>query len=689
MITFVLLAFIISSASAINWNRDQNGDWASDCDFPGNDIANQQTDGPSCSAFCRSVSGCTQYAYFQGVCYAKSGNLGRNDAVYKQGVTCGINNPPGNNGCQCGSGECLSQWGYCGTTSDYCGTGCKCGNCFGTPPPGNGLYGFSVDNYWNAMKALYNGVDQSVAQAFYDQIQNHKDLFPKPLHIAMLLAHIMQETSFTDVREECAQDNTCNQIPASRYQPYIGRGYMQITGQENYGKLQQFSGIDVTSSCGVTWGACDKVATDINLNWISSMFVWSWSIADPQVQQGYFGKSVEIQNGDYECSDGQYRTNLQGGQNRLQYYHTVLASLGLPGDQYGLQARMFRNLLFAAFPISALAIEWNRDQNGDWAHDCDFPGKDIAHKQTTGEECSLFCRSVSGCTQYAFANGICWAKNGNLGRTNAVSKTGVVCGINNPPETQDAACGCAAGQCMSQWGYCGTTADYCGAGCKCGSCFGTGTTPPTENPPPPSNGNGLYGFTADTYWNAMKSLNGAVDRGVAQAFYDQVQSHTNLFPKPLHIAMLMAHIMQETAFTYVREWCAQDNTCLNYPASTYEPYIGRGYMQLTGVDNYNRFQQFANVDVTSSCGITSGACDKLATDINLNWISSMFIWSWSIADPHVQQGYFGYSVKIQNGGFECGSGSNLQAGQNRLKYYRTVLSVLGLPQDQFGLQGCQ
>ncbi|KAJ3267595.1 hypothetical protein HDV01_004668 [Terramyces sp. JEL0728] len=147
----------------------------------------------------------------------------------------------------------------------------------------------------------------------------------------------MQETAFTYVREECANDGTCFQVPASRYQPYIGRGYMQLTGHDNYNSFQQFSGVDVTSSCGITSGACDKLATDINLNWVSSMFVWSWSIADPQVQQGYFGKSVQIQNGDYECSNGQYHTNLQGGQKRLQYFHTVLSVLGLPGDQYGLQ----------------------------------------------------------------------------------------------------------------------------------------------------------------------------------------------------------------------------------------------------------------------------------------------------------------------------------------------------------------
>ncbi|KAJ3267893.1 hypothetical protein HDV01_003797 [Terramyces sp. JEL0728] len=355
-----------------------------------------------------------------------------------------------------------------------------------------------------------------------------------------------------------------------------------------------------------------------------------------------------------------------------------------------------KTAFFATIISCAYAIDWQHDQNGDWAHDCDFSGNDISNKPTTGELCSAYCRSVSGCTQYSFFNGVCYAKSGNLGRNNAVGKSGVVCGINNPPSSNSPTtsdCGCAAGQCMSQWGYCGTTLDYCGTGCKCGSCYGTPATPPPSNPPPsnppPSNGKGLYGFSVDTYWNAIKALNGAVDLSVAQAFYTQIQSHANLFPKPLHIAMLLAHIMQETSFTATREWCSVDNTCLNYPASTYQPYIGRGYMQLTGIANYNSFQQFSGVDVTSSCGITSGACDKLATDINLNWVSSMFIWSWSVSDPHVQEGYFGYSVKIQNGYFECGSGSNLQAGQNRLKYYHTVLSVLGLPADQFGLQGCQ
>jgi len=34
----------------------------------------------------------------------------------------------------CEPNECLSQWGYCGTTSAYCGEGCKGGPCTGSSP---------------------------------------------------------------------------------------------------------------------------------------------------------------------------------------------------------------------------------------------------------------------------------------------------------------------------------------------------------------------------------------------------------------------------------------------------------------------------------------------------------------------------------------------------------------------------
>ena len=47
--------------------------------------------------------------------------------------------------CGCASGLCCSKYGYCGTTSDYCGDGCQSGPCTssggGSPTTGGGNVG--------------------------------------------------------------------------------------------------------------------------------------------------------------------------------------------------------------------------------------------------------------------------------------------------------------------------------------------------------------------------------------------------------------------------------------------------------------------------------------------------------------------------------------------------------------------
>ncbi|ORX63257.1 hypothetical protein BCR32DRAFT_298491 [Anaeromyces robustus] len=52
----------------------------------------------------------------------KNPSNGSNGNISPNG-TCG----PKNNNYVCGDGECCSQYGYCGTTSEYCGTGCQTG----------------------------------------------------------------------------------------------------------------------------------------------------------------------------------------------------------------------------------------------------------------------------------------------------------------------------------------------------------------------------------------------------------------------------------------------------------------------------------------------------------------------------------------------------------------------------------
>ena len=42
-------------------------------------------------------------------------------------------------------------------------------------------------------------------------------------------------------------------------------------------------------------------------------------------------------------------------------------------------------------------------------------------------------------------------------------------------------CGCASGLCCSQYGYCGSSDEYCGQGCQQGPCTGGTTTPSTPS----------------------------------------------------------------------------------------------------------------------------------------------------------------------------------------------------------------
>jgi len=75
------------------------------------------------------------------------------------------------------------------------------------------------------------------------------------------------------------------------------------------------------------------------------------------------------------------------------------------------------------------SVEW---LNGNWAHDCDFPGNDLKSVASSGESCGQTCYETEGCSHFAWSKhkgGICWLKKGNVGKANAVWNKGAVCGV--------------------------------------------------------------------------------------------------------------------------------------------------------------------------------------------------------------------------------------------------------------------
>lgn len=134
----------------------------------------------------------------------------------------------------------------------------------------------------------------------------------------------------------------------------------------------------------------------------------------------------------------------------------------------------------------------------------------------------LLIISLSEAQNCGCASGLCCSQYGYCGTGSAYCgtgcKSGPCTGTTPPPTTTpppppppppppstgktcSSSCvgpGCACADstnCCSQWGYCGTTSDFCGTGCKGGPCTGTSTPPPPPNtppPPPPSTGQAIY-----------------------------------------------------------------------------------------------------------------------------------------------------------------------------------------------------
>lgn len=104
-------------------------------------------------------------------------------------------------------------------------------------------------------------------------------------------------------------------------------------------------------------------------------------------------------------------------------------------------------------------------------------------------------------------------------------------------------CSCAPNLCCSQFGYCGTTADYCGSTCRSGPCRGGG--PPT--------GAGLVGsIVTQSFFNNIINLAGNGCAGKRFYTRDSFINATNTFPNFANtvtrreIATMFAHFTFET-----------------------------------------------------------------------------------------------------------------------------------------------
>ncbi|KAL5781190.1 hypothetical protein ACOSP7_006219 [Xanthoceras sorbifolium] len=231
--------------------------------------------------------------------------------------------------CNCAPNLCCSQFGFCGTSDQYCGRGCKAGPCTSSPTPGGGSSGGGSGSVANI-----------VTPAFFDAIKNRaaadcagksfytRDAFIKAVNsfpqfgsgsadnskreIAAFFAHVTHETGHLCYVEEidksnayCDKGNT--QYPCVAGKSYYGRGPMQITWNYNYGAAGQATGFDGLKSP-------ETVAKDPVVSFKTALWFWMTNVHSV-VNQG-FGATIQKINGALECN-GKQPDKIQA---RIRYY---------------------------------------------------------------------------------------------------------------------------------------------------------------------------------------------------------------------------------------------------------------------------------------------------------------------------------------------------------------------------------
>ncbi|KDP43737.1 hypothetical protein JCGZ_22364 [Jatropha curcas] len=275
---------------------------------------------------------------------------------------------------------------------------------------------------------------------------------------------------------------------------------------------------------------------------------------------------------------------------------------------------------------------------------------------------------------------------------------------------------CPNGLCCSQFGWCGNTPEYCGAGNCQSQCPGSGSGGGSTPTPTPSGGggdvssiitpalfdqmlkyrndprcqsNGFYTYNA--FISAARSFNGFGTSG-------------DLDTRKRELAAFLAQTSHETTggwpsapdgpyawgYCFVREndrqtYCSSSE----WPCPAGRQYYGRGPIQLTHNYNYGLAGRALREDLINNP-------DLVATDPVISFKTAIWFWmtpqgnkpsshnviigQWTPSDAdRAANRVPGYGVitNIINGGLECGQGANDKV-ESRIGFYRRYSGILGV-----------
>ncbi|KAA8527259.1 hypothetical protein F0562_034644 [Nyssa sinensis] len=242
--------------------------------------------------------------------------------------------------CGCSPDMCCSQFGYCGNGEAYCGTGCREGPCFNSPPSNNGasVADIVTDAFFNGIinqaaancagRGFYTRAAFLEAANSYPEFGTTGTADDSRREIAAFFAHVTHETGHFCYIEEingasqdyCDENNT--QYPCVQGQNYYGRGPLQLTWNYNYGAAGNAIRFDGLGNPGI-------VATDRVISFKTALWFWMTNVHSIITSGQGFGATTRAINGAIECNGG----NPNAVNARAQYFRDYCSQFGVaPGD---------------------------------------------------------------------------------------------------------------------------------------------------------------------------------------------------------------------------------------------------------------------------------------------------------------------------------------------------------------------
>nr|XP_017235514.1 PREDICTED: basic endochitinase-like [Daucus carota subsp. sativus] len=275
---------------------------------------------------------------------------------------------------------------------------------------------------------------------------------------------------------------------------------------------------------------------------------------------------------------------------------------------------------------------------------------------------------------------------------------------------------CPNGMCCSEFGWCGTTPDYCSDTCQ-SQCGGSTPAPGGGSTPTPSGGSGdVSSIIPESLFNDMlKHRNDGSCKSngfyTYSAFINAAQSFDGFGTtgstdqRKQELAAFLAQTSHETTggwasapdgpyswgYCFIAERNNPGTFCTSpdWPCASGKEYYGRGPIQLTHNYNYGQAGKAIGADLINNP-------DLVATDAVISFKTAIWFWmtpqsnkpsshdvitgKWSpSADDNAANRVPGFGVitNIINGGLECNKGTDSRV-EDRIGFYKRYCDILGV-----------